>query len=136
MSEPSLFTKIISGEIPAHKIYEDGQTYAFLDIDPLNPGHTLVIPKKQVDQLWDLGDDLYQALMSSVKKVANRQREVLKPERVGLAVEGFAVPHVHVHVFPLYKGLESTVSDHIAGKSKKPDQKALAAMAKKLHFGD
>ena len=132
--EPSIFTKIIRGEIPCHKVYEDEQTLAFLDIDPLNPGHTLVIPKKQVDHLWDLDDELYQAVMTTAKRVALRQREVLKPERVGMAVEGFAMPHVHVHVFPLYKGLESTTADHIAGRSVKPNDQEFAEMAKKLAF--
>ena len=128
----SIFTKIIRGEIPSHKIYEDESTFVFLDINPLNPGHALVVPKQEVDHLWDLDADLYQAVMATVKKVALRQREVLNPKRVGMWLEGFSVTHAHVHVFPLYKGLESTVADHIAGKSVTPSDQEMADIAKKL----
>src|SRR5690349_7539733 len=98
--QDSIFTKIIKGEIPSHKIYEDDKTFAFLDLHPKLPGHTLVISKKQVDHIWDLPDEDYQALMKSVKKVGQRIREVLNPKRVGIQVEGLGVPHTHVHVFP------------------------------------
>src|SRR3990167_11370382 len=126
----SIFTKIIKGEIPCHKIYEDDKTIAFLDINPLTYGHTLVVPKKQTNHLWDVGDEDYQYLMEIVKKVADRQREVIKPKRVGIVVEGFAVPHAHVHVFPMYGGLEYTIENEV----EKPTDKQLAEMAKKLAF--
>src|SRR5581483_9671121 len=102
----SVFTKIIRGEIPSHKVYENDFVYAFMDVEPLTPGHVLVVPKKQVDHLWDLEDDLYKKLMLASKKVALRIREILTPPRVGMNVEGFGVSHVHIHVYPLYKGLE------------------------------
>jgi histidine triad (HIT) family protein len=98
--EDSIFTKIIKGEIASTKVYEDENTLAFLDHNPKVPGHTLVIPKKQVVYVWDLSEEDYQALMSSVKKVAQRIKQVLQPKYVGMQVEGIAVPHAHVHVFP------------------------------------
>jgi histidine triad (HIT) family protein len=128
--EESIFTKIIKGDIPSHKIYEDDQVIAFLDVAPYTPGHTLVVPKEQTDHLWDVGDELYVHLMKVVKQVAIKQKEVLKPPRVGLALEGFAVPHAHVHVFPMYQGLEETMNN----QAEKPTQEELAEMAKKLSF--
>lgn len=127
----SIFTKIIKGEIPSHKIYEDDSTYAFLDIHPNVPGHTLVIPKKQVEYLWDLEDEDYQAVMASTKKIATRMKEVLSPKWVGMKVEGVAVPHAHVHVFP-FNSLEEyhqqTPEDYFVPATE------LAEMAKKLAF--
>ena len=126
----SIFTKIIKGEIPCHKIYEDDKTFAFLDVSPYTYGHTLVTPKSQTDHLWDLDDELYLYVMEIAKKVAERQREILKPKRVGIIVEGFAVPHAHVHVFPMEGGLEYTLEHEVP----KPTQEQLAEMAQKLAF--
>ncbi len=126
----SIFSKIIKGEIPCHKIYEDDKTFAFLDIAPYTYGHTLVVPKEETDHLWDLNDELYLHLMKVAKKIARRQREVLKPKRVGIIVEGFAVPHAHVHVFPMEGGLEYTIENEV----KQPTDAQLAEMAKKLAF--
>ena len=126
----SVFTKIIKGEIPCHKIYEDDKAIAFLDIAPYTYGHTLVVPKQEIDHLWDADDDLYLHLMKVVKKVAQRQREVLNPKRVGVVLEGFAIPHIHIHVFPMNEGLESTIVNIV----EKPSQDQLAEMAKKLRF--
>src|SRR5689334_21257084 len=100
MSEPSIFTKIINGDIPSHKVYEDDATLAFLDIYGVIPGHTLVIPKKQVEFVWDLEDTDYQALMETTKKVAHRLREVMGVKYVGEKVIGTDVPHAHVHLIP------------------------------------
>lgn len=124
----SIFTKIIKGEVPCHKVYEDDRVIAFLDIAPYTYGHTLVIPKDQTDHLWDLDDELYLYLMKIAKKVAQRQREALKPKRVGIIVEGFAVPHAHVHVFPMEGGLKYTIENEVD----KPTHEQLAEMAKKL----
>lgn len=133
--EDSIFTKIIKGDIPAHKIYEDDKTLAFLTIDPVTDGHTLVVPKQQVDELWKLDDDLYHAVMLTVKKVANRLQEIIKPPRVGMALEGFGVAdHAHVHVFPLQKGLEPTFAEHMQSGKSDPDHAALAEMAARLKF--
>lgn len=103
MQQDSIFTKIIKCEIQAYKIYEDTRVIAILTDRPLFRGHTLVIPKKQVDHLWDLSDDDYQYLFTVVKEVAQRIRTVYNPPRVGMVVEGFGVPHAHVHVIPIYK---------------------------------
>ncbi len=98
--EDGLFTKIIKGEIPCHKIYEDELTFAFLDIYPIQPGHILVIPKKQIEFIWDLDDETYQAVMKTTKMLANRVKEVMNPKYVGLKVMGEGVPHAHVHIVP------------------------------------
>lgn len=127
----SIFTKIIKGEIPSNKIYEDEWTYAFLDHNPKTAGHTLVIPKKQVDYVWNLTDEDYAALMRSVKKIAGRIKEVLEPKWVGMQVEGVAVPHAHVHVFP-FNSIEEYA--HKPDVSKAPAASELAEMAKKLAF--
>lgn len=129
--EDSIFTKIVKGEIAAHKIYEDDKCLAFLDIKGTQDGHTLVITKKQVDHIWDLPDDEYIALMATVKKVAKRIREVLQPTRVGVKVMGEGVPHVHVHLIPFDKIAEYNKSPDM---SVEPDHDKLAEIAKRLAF--
>jgi histidine triad (HIT) family protein len=96
----SIFTKIIRGEVPSYKIYEDDKTYAFLDIHPESRGHVLVVPKVEVDRVYDLPDEDYEALMWAVKRLARRMEDVLK-SRVLLKVIGTDVPHAHVHLVPL-----------------------------------
>lgn len=130
----SVFTKIIKGEIACHKVYDDELVIAFLTIDPLTPGHTLVVPKQQIDHLWDVDDELYQHLMMISKRVAARMRAVLRPKRVGMAVEGFGVPHAHIHVFALDQSLEKTVANHLEQAKQEPDHAALAKIAQKLTF--
>ena len=103
MNEPSIFTRIINGEIPADKIYEDDRVMAMLDIHPLHEGHTLVILKKQIDHILDLDDDDYVYLWQVSKKIGKHIRAVLNPPRLGVVVEGFGVPHVHIHLIPIYK---------------------------------
>ena len=129
--EDSIFTKIIRGEIPCHKVYEDKQTLAFLSINPIAPGHTLVIPKTQVDHLWDLEDDEYQAVMATCKKVAQRMREVLAPGRVGEHVAGTEVPHAHVHLFPF-----NSDEDFWNRPQPTPPNEELAEMADRLRMED
>ncbi|HMH31058.1 MAG TPA: HIT domain-containing protein [Methylomirabilota bacterium] len=129
--EDSIFTKIIKGEIPCHKVYEDDLTFAFLDIHPKTPGHTLIIPKKQVEFVWDLEDEDYQALMATTKKLALRIREVLGAPYVGELVVGVDVPHAHIHLYP-FSNLEE--SRNIPDQTAEPDHDALAAMAKRLAF--
>ncbi len=129
--EDSIFTKIVKGEIPCHKIYEDEKTLAFLDIHPVQPGHTLVIPKKQIEFVWDLEKEDYQALMAAVQKVALRLREGLSKSFVGDQVIGVDVPHAHVHLIPFNTVHEfRTIPDMTA----EPDHAALAAIAQKLAF--
>ena len=98
--EESIFTKIIKGEIPCYKIYENDKVIAFLDIQPETEGHTLVIPKNQVDKIYELPDEDYEALMKAVKLVSKRMEEVLGA-RVVWKVMGTEVPHAHVHVMPI-----------------------------------
>ena len=95
----SVFTKIINGEIPCYKIYEDDKTLAFLDINPESKGHTLVVPKTEVDKIYDLPDEDYQALMKTVKKLSKNMEEKLG-QRTLWKVIGTDVPHAHVHLLP------------------------------------
>jgi histidine triad (HIT) family protein len=130
--EDSIFTKIIKGKIPCHKVYEDERVLAFLDIHPLTPGHTLVIPKIQVDHFDELEEADYQAVFAVVKKVAARLKEVTHAQRACLRIEGFDVPHAHVHVYPCNSPAEFYGDrDRI---QKEPDHAALAEMAKRLAF--
>ncbi|NPA67556.1 MAG: HIT family protein [Chlorobi bacterium] len=96
----SIFTKIIKGEIPSYKIAEDDNFFAFLDINPLTEGHMLVVPKKEVDYLFDLDDDTIGKMMIFAKKTAKAADKALKPKRTGLIVIGTEVPHAHIHVIP------------------------------------
>jgi histidine triad (HIT) family protein len=100
----SIFTKIISGEIPSYKIYEDEMFYAFLDISPLSKGHTLVVPKIEVDYIFDLNDNVYSGLMSVSKAIAIAIKKAVPCKRIGIAVVGLEVPHAHVHLIPLHTG--------------------------------
>ena len=95
----SVFTKIINGEIPCYKIYEDDKTLAFLDINPETPGHTLVIPKTEVDNIYDLSLEDYDALMHSVKKISKHMEKVLGARTIWKVI-GSDVPHAHVHLLP------------------------------------
>lgn len=97
----SIFTKIISGEIPSYKVAENDEFYAFLDINPNAKGHTLVVPKKEVNKLFDLEEDAYNSLMSYSRKIAIALEKAVPCKRVGMAVIGLEVPHVHVHLIPL-----------------------------------
>ena len=127
--EDSIFTKIINGDIPSHKVYEDEKTYAFLDIHPVTPGHTLVIPKKQVQFLWDLEAGDYQAVMDTAKKLAVHLRETLDAPHVGVQVIGVDVPHAHVHLVPF-----TTVEEYrnVPDMTAEPNHKALAELAKRI----
>ncbi len=97
----SIFTKIIKGEIPCYKIAEDDRFIAFLDVFPIKKGHTLVVPKVQIDYLFDLDDSLLSDLMIFAKKVAQKMQSAISCERIGIAVIGLEVPHAHIHLVPL-----------------------------------
>ena len=97
----SIFTKIIKGEIPCYKIAEDDRFIAFLDVFPIKKGHTLVVPKAQIDYLFDLDDSLLSDLMIFAKKVAKKMERAISCERIGIAVIGLEVPHAHIHLVPL-----------------------------------
>ena len=98
---PSIFSRIVNGEIPSYKVAEDERFFAFLDINPLAEGHTLVIPKKETDYLFDIEDNDYQDLWLFAKKVALAVEQVVPCQRIGLAVLGLEVPHAHIHVVPI-----------------------------------
>ena len=108
-----IFCKIAGGEIPAVKVWEDKKYVAFLDMNPVTTGHTLLIPKKHDDYIFDLKNSEYKKLMLKAKEVAKILKEKLNPKRVGVIVEGFGVPHVHIHLIPINKPDEI-----IKGKSK------------------
>lgn len=99
----SIFTKIINGEIPSYKVAENEKFYAFLDINPNAKGHTLVVPKEEVNKLFDLDEESYNELMIFSRKIAIAIEKVIPCERIGLSVIGLEVPHVHVHLIPLQK---------------------------------
>ena len=120
----TIFTKIINGEWPSYKIYEDEKTYAFLDIEPEAEGHTLVIPKIEVDKVYDLPDSDYQAVMATVKKLARHMEEVLG-ERMQIKIVGIDVPHAHVHILP--------VNENWAGERNiKPTEEEFQLLQEKL----
>jgi len=98
---PSIFSRIISGEIPSYKIAEDDKFFAFLDIYPIARGHALVIPKKEVDYLFDLDDDLYKEMWIFAREVGKAIEKVVPCERMGLSVLGLEVPHAHIHLVPI-----------------------------------
>lgn len=100
----TIFSKIISGEIPSYKIAEDEHHYAFLDINPLAEGHTLVVPKKEVDYIFDLKPEELAGLMTFAQKVAGHIRAAVPCRRIGVAVIGLDVPHAHVHLVPISGG--------------------------------
>ena len=97
----SIFTKIVRKEIPSYKVHENDKFYAFLDINPLKKGHTLVIPKNEIDYIFDLESDEYQNLWSFAKIVANGMKKVIHCKRISIVVMGLEVPHAHIHLIPL-----------------------------------
>ncbi len=127
--EDSVFTRIIKGEIPSHKIYEDEKIIAFLDIYPIKEGMTLVVPKVQIDHFTDLPEDIYSELMAVSKKIAIRLKESYPDTRICLILEGFDVPHVHVKLIPVNKAEELKKS---ADMSAEPDHAKLAEIAERL----
>ena len=128
----SVFTKIIHGDIPSYKIYEDDKTFAMLDINPTQPGHVLVIPKKQIDSLWDLPEKDYQAVWATAQKIAKHILPLTDKKRIGVMVVGFGVPHAHIHLVPINGSVELKEAD----PNNTPDYKALAKMAEKLRLPD
>lgn len=124
----SIFSKIVSGEIPSHKVAETEDFLAFLDVNPLVMGHVLVIPKKEIDYIFDIEDKLYAGLMVFAKEVAKGVKAAFPCKKVGVAVIGLEVPHAHIHLIPM-----NNVSDMNFAKEKlKPSQEELAEAAIKI----
>jgi histidine triad (HIT) family protein len=125
---PSLFSRIVAGEIPCHKVAEDNRFLAFLDIMPLTEGHTLVIPKRETDYIFDIEDEEYQALWLFAKKLAGPLKKAVPCLRIGVAVVGLEVPHAHIHLVPV-----NHVGDINFERPKmKVSQEELAAVAQKI----
>ncbi len=109
----SIFTKIINGEISSYKVAEDTDFFAFLDINPNTKGHTLVVPKKEIDKIFDLEEESYLALMRFSRKVALAIEKSIECKRVGISVIGLEVPHVHVHLIPLNRMKDASFSSKV-----------------------
>jgi histidine triad (HIT) family protein len=123
----SIFSRIVASEIPAHKIAETDDFLAFLDITPTTTGHTLVIPKKEVDYIFDLDDELYLGLMSFAKTVAAAVKQAIPCKRIGVSVIGLEVPHAHVHLIPL-----NSMANMDFTKKMNPTQDELAETAQQI----
>lgn len=124
----SIFSKIIAGEIPSYKIAENDKFYAFLDINPMSIGHTLVIPKQEIDYIFDLDDNTLADMNVFSKKVAKAVEKSVPCKRIGTMVVGMEVPHAHIHLIPINK--ESDMS--LANPRLKPDKSEFEALAKKI----
>ena len=121
---PTLFTRIVNGEIPCHKLYEDEYCLSFLDLRPINPGHALVIPKQEIDYIFDVPDDLLQRMITVAKRVANAIDQAVPCKRVGVIVAGLEVPHAHIHLVPIHG-----IGDINFANAKDATQDELAATA-------
>lgn len=108
---PSVFTKIVKGELPSYKVAENNKFLAFLDIDPMTKGHVLVIPKDETDYLFDLSDDILSEMMIYSKKVAKAIEKAIPCKRVGVLVIGLEVPHAHIHLVPINKESDMIISN-------------------------
>ena len=124
----SIFTKIIKGEIPCYKIAENADFLAFLDVNPNAKGHTLCVPKQEVDKIFDLEDDLYLGLMQFSKKVAVALEKTIPCNRIGMAVIGLEVPHAHVHLIPLNEMDEMRFKNKVS-----MTKEEFEALAKEIH---
>ncbi len=124
---PSIFTRIMNGDIPCHKVWEDDRFFAFLDIHPIQPGMTLVVPKTEVENPFDMSDDEYCDLMRAAKRLVPAIQKATGALRVGLVIEGLEVPHAHVKLIPLNKPADLAQSN---ARDATPDE--LAAMAEKI----
>lgn len=128
----TIFSRIVAGEIPCHKVAEDEEFFAFLDINPVAKGHTLVIPKKEIDYIFDLEDALLGRMMAFAKRVARAQEAAIPCKRIGMAVMGLEVPHAHIHLIPITKE-----SDMYFGSEKmtitQDELAAVAALIKKAY---
>jgi histidine triad (HIT) family protein len=125
---PSIFTRIINGEIPCHKVYEDDKTFAFMDIEPIQPGMVLVIPKEEIDDFENLSDELISAVMTTSKKIMIALKKVFPDKiKIGIQVEGLEVPHAHVKLIPISSGEEFHTQP-----IKEVNHEELAALAEKI----
>ncbi|MAO10616.1 MAG: HIT family protein [Flavobacteriaceae bacterium] len=124
----TIFTKIIKGEIPSYKIAEDDNFIAFLDVNPNTKGHTLCVPKEEVDKIFDLGEHMYLQLMQFSRRIAKALEETVPCKRVGMAAIGLEVPHVHVHLIPL-----NEMSDMDFSKNVEMSEEEFKELAAAIH---
>ncbi len=124
---PSIFTRIIKGEIPCEKILENDRLFAFLDIRPINPGHTLVVPKIEINELFDEEDDVLASALPFAKVIARALKKSVPCARIGVLVAGFEVPHAHIHLVPIQAEGELSFS---RARAAKPED--LSALARKI----
>ena len=125
---PTLFTKIIRGELPCHKVAENSDFLAFLDLRPVNRGHTLVIPKKEIDYIFDLDPALLAGIVPFTKKVADAIKKTVPCKKVGVMVAGLEVPHAHIHLIPIL----NSVHELAFANAKTADAAELAALAEQI----
>lgn len=123
----SIFTQIAEGQLPCHKIAENADYLAFLDINPINLGHTLVIPKEEVDYVFDLDDECFQGLMAFTKPVAMAIKQAVSCQRVGMIVAGYEIPHAHVHLIPT-----NSMTDLSFSQARSASNDQLATVAEKI----
>jgi diadenosine tetraphosphate (Ap4A) HIT family hydrolase len=128
---PTIFTRIIDGELPGHFVWKDDRTVAFLSINPLKPGHTLVVPRREIDHWIDLDDELRSACMDTAHAVGRALHTVYHPEKVGLMLAGLEVPHAHVHLVPIW-GVHDL---DFANAAARVDPEVLAGEAERIRAG-
>lgn len=131
----SIFTKIINGEIPSYKVAENDKFYAFLDISPLQKGHTLVVPKKEVDYFFDIEDKDLQEYICFAKKVAVAIKQAFTCEKVGMAVIGLEVRHAHIHLVPMYKEGDLNFANDKLSLSETEFKSIATSIAEKYNLG-
>jgi len=122
-----IFCKIIKNEIPSYKVWENNNFLAFLDLNPINSGHILLIPKKHFNEVFDLYDDLYNEAFQIVKKISKPLRDITKAKKIGIAIEGLGVSHAHIHIVPIYN-----INELNPERAKKATEKELKEMQNKL----
>lgn len=127
--ENCVFCKIVKGELPCYKIWENERFLAFLDINPVSPGHTVLIPKKHVDYIFDLEEPLYLEMFKIAKELSKALKQAVGSKKVGLAVEGIFIPHAHIHLIPVNKG-----NDLNPTMAKRGDPKELSKIAKDIRI--
>lgn len=122
-----IFCKIIKDEISAYKVWENDNFLAFLDVNPINPGHILLIPKKHFEEVFDFDNNLYNEVFQIIKKISKPLRNITNAKKIGVAIEGLGVPHAHIHIVPIYNGNELNPE-----RAKKATEEELKEMQNKL----
>jgi histidine triad (HIT) family protein len=130
----SIFTRIINGEIPCYRVAENDRFIAFLDVRPLKAGHTLVVPKKEVDYIFDLDEDMLAGMMLFAQKVARAMKEVIECNRIGVAVLGLEVPHAHIHLIPITREGDMLFTNPRVSLSQEENEKLAAEIGARVRL--